>query len=48
MYLLHSRHITPEKFYVEACDHGADDVLAIDRVSTEVTLTGITFKNCLI
>ncbi|KAI6074710.1 Phosphatidylinositide phosphatase SAC1 [Aix galericulata] len=33
------RHITPEKFYVEACDDGADDVLAIDRVSTEVTLT---------
>ncbi|KAH0627251.1 hypothetical protein JD844_002759 [Phrynosoma platyrhinos] len=33
------RHITPEKFYVEACDAGANDVLAIDRVSTEVTLT---------
>uniref|UniRef100_A0A8C0HK60 Uncharacterized protein n=1 Tax=Buteo japonicus TaxID=224669 RepID=A0A8C0HK60_9AVES len=33
------QHITPEKFYVEACDDGADDVLAIDRVSTEVTLT---------
>ncbi|NWR77068.1 SAC1 phosphatase, partial [Centropus bengalensis] len=32
-------HITPEKFYVEACDEGTDDVLAIDRVSTEVTLT---------
>ncbi|XP_074999326.1 phosphatidylinositol-3-phosphatase SAC1 isoform X3 [Calonectris borealis] len=32
-------HITPEKFFVEACDDGADDVLAIDRVSTEVTLT---------
>uniref|UniRef100_A0A2K5EP44 Phosphatidylinositol-3-phosphatase SAC1 n=1 Tax=Aotus nancymaae TaxID=37293 RepID=A0A2K5EP44_AOTNA len=32
------RHITPEKFYVEACDDGADDVLIIDRVSTEVTL----------
>ncbi|KAF4801351.1 Phosphatidylinositide phosphatase SAC1 [Turdus rufiventris] len=32
-------HTTPEKFYVEACDDGADDVLAIDRVSTEVTLT---------
>uniref|UniRef100_A0A803TDQ8 Phosphatidylinositol-3-phosphatase SAC1 n=1 Tax=Anolis carolinensis TaxID=28377 RepID=A0A803TDQ8_ANOCA len=27
------------KFYVEACDVGANDVLAIDRVSTEVTLT---------
>uniref|UniRef100_A0A6I8QAI2 Phosphatidylinositol-3-phosphatase SAC1 n=1 Tax=Xenopus tropicalis TaxID=8364 RepID=A0A6I8QAI2_XENTR len=34
------RHITPEKFYVEACDPGVDDVLTIDRVSTEVTLTG--------
>ncbi|KAM9307464.1 phosphatidylinositol-3-phosphatase SAC1 [Gastrophryne carolinensis] len=32
-------HITPEKFYVEACDDGVDDVLAIDRVSTEVALT---------
>ncbi|XP_029445325.1 phosphatidylinositide phosphatase SAC1 isoform X1 [Rhinatrema bivittatum] len=32
-------HTTPEKFYVEACDTGANDVLAIDRVSTEVTLT---------
>lgn len=36
------RHITPEKFYVEACDDGADDVLTIDRVSTEVTLAGIS------
>ncbi|XP_044789816.1 phosphatidylinositol-3-phosphatase SAC1 isoform X3 [Bubalus bubalis] len=32
-------HVTPEKFYVEACDDGADDVLIIDRVSTEVTLS---------
>ncbi|KAM4689002.1 phosphatidylinositol-3-phosphatase SAC1 [Discoglossus pictus] len=32
-------HITPEKFYVEACDDGAEDVLSIDRVSTEFTLT---------
>uniref|UniRef100_A0A8D1NE17 Phosphatidylinositol-3-phosphatase SAC1 n=1 Tax=Sus scrofa TaxID=9823 RepID=A0A8D1NE17_PIG len=32
-------HTTPEKFYVEACDDGADDVLIIDRVSTEVTLS---------
>ncbi|KAG9462945.1 hypothetical protein GDO78_022778, partial [Eleutherodactylus coqui] len=32
-------HTTPEKFFVEACDDGIDDVLAIDRVSTEVTLT---------
>uniref|UniRef100_A0A669DL12 SAC1 like phosphatidylinositide phosphatase b n=1 Tax=Oreochromis niloticus TaxID=8128 RepID=A0A669DL12_ORENI len=34
------RHITPEKFYIEACDDGSVDVLAIDRVSTEMTLTG--------
>ncbi|XP_045435450.1 phosphatidylinositol-3-phosphatase SAC1 isoform X7 [Pipistrellus kuhlii] len=32
-------HITTEKFYVEACDDGVDDVLIIDRVSTEVTLS---------
>lgn len=31
---------TPEKFYIEACDDGSVDVLAIDRVSTEMTLTG--------
>ncbi|XP_034552959.1 phosphatidylinositide phosphatase SAC1-B [Notolabrus celidotus] len=30
---------TPEKFYIEACDDGCEDVLAIDRVSTEMTLT---------
>ncbi|KAM4581311.1 phosphatidylinositol-3-phosphatase SAC1-B [Odontesthes bonariensis] len=30
---------TPEKFYIEACDDGAVDVLVIDRVSTEMTLT---------
>ncbi|XP_008296958.1 phosphatidylinositol-3-phosphatase SAC1-B [Stegastes partitus] len=30
---------TPEKFYIEACDDGCLDVLAIDRVSTEMTLT---------
>uniref|UniRef100_A0A665T1U7 SAC1 like phosphatidylinositide phosphatase b n=1 Tax=Echeneis naucrates TaxID=173247 RepID=A0A665T1U7_ECHNA len=30
---------TPEKFYIEACDDGSVDVLAIDRVSTEMTLT---------
>uniref|UniRef100_I3JMP5 SAC1 like phosphatidylinositide phosphatase b n=1 Tax=Oreochromis niloticus TaxID=8128 RepID=I3JMP5_ORENI len=34
-----SLHITPEKFYIEACDDGSVDVLAIDRVSTEMTLT---------
>lgn len=34
------RHTTPEKFFIEACDEGADAVLAIDRVSNEMTLTG--------
>ncbi|XP_072531970.1 phosphatidylinositol-3-phosphatase SAC1-A [Salminus brasiliensis] len=34
-------HATPEKFYIEACDDGSNDVLVIDRVSTEMTLTGI-------
>uniref|UniRef100_A0A9J7Z5T1 SAC1 like phosphatidylinositide phosphatase a n=1 Tax=Cyprinus carpio carpio TaxID=630221 RepID=A0A9J7Z5T1_CYPCA len=34
-------HATPEKFYIEACDDGANDVLVIDRVSTEMTLSGI-------
>uniref|UniRef100_A0AAY4AAY3 SAC domain-containing protein n=1 Tax=Denticeps clupeoides TaxID=299321 RepID=A0AAY4AAY3_9TELE len=34
-------HTTPERFYVEACDDGANDVLIIDRVSTEMTLTGM-------
>ncbi|KAK3541362.1 hypothetical protein QTP86_023088 [Hemibagrus guttatus] len=36
-----SLHTTPEKFYVEACDDGANEVLAIDRVSTEMTLIGM-------
>ncbi|GLD51517.1 phosphatidylinositol-3-phosphatase SAC1-A isoform X1 [Lates japonicus] len=35
-------HTTPEKFFIEACDEGADAVLAIDRVSNEMTLTGCT------
>ncbi|XP_061814390.1 phosphatidylinositol-3-phosphatase SAC1-B isoform X1 [Nerophis lumbriciformis] len=30
---------TPDTFYLEACDHGCGDVLAIDRVSTDMTLT---------
>ncbi|XP_036929817.1 phosphatidylinositol-3-phosphatase SAC1-B isoform X2 [Acanthopagrus latus] len=30
---------TPERFYIEACDDGCVDVLTIDRVSTEMTLT---------
>ncbi|MEQ2259377.1 Phosphatidylinositide phosphatase SAC1-A [Xenotaenia resolanae] len=34
------RHTTPEKFFIEACDEGADAVLVIDRVSNEMTLTG--------
>ncbi|CAM9711482.1 phosphatidylinositol-3-phosphatase SAC1 [Lethenteron reissneri] len=32
-------HTTPDKFYVEACDEGSHDVLAIDRVSTDISLT---------
>lgn len=36
------RHTAPEKFYIEACDDGANEVLAIDRVSTEMTLIGRT------
>ncbi|KAG8009736.1 Phosphatidylinositide phosphatase SAC1-A, partial [Nibea albiflora] len=39
--LLHYRRTTPEKFYIEACDDGSEEVLAIDRVSTEMTLTGM-------
>ena len=38
--LIFPRHTTPEKFFIEACDEGADAVLAIDRVSNEMTLTG--------
>ncbi|XP_076864540.1 phosphatidylinositol-3-phosphatase SAC1-A [Brachyhypopomus gauderio] len=34
-------HATSEKFYVEACDDNAKDVLVIDRVSTEMTLAGV-------
>lgn len=37
------RHATPDKFYIEACDEGANDVLVIDRASMEMTLTG---KSC--
>lgn len=39
------RHTTPEKFFIEACDEGADAVLAIDRVSNEMTLTGGLFES---
>ncbi|KAI4817720.1 hypothetical protein KUCAC02_011100 [Chaenocephalus aceratus] len=39
-YERYNLHTTPEKFYIEACDEGADAVLAIDRVSNEMTLTG--------
>uniref|UniRef100_A0A8C7CKM9 SAC1 like phosphatidylinositide phosphatase b n=1 Tax=Oncorhynchus kisutch TaxID=8019 RepID=A0A8C7CKM9_ONCKI len=35
-------HTTPEKFYIEACDDGSNDVLSIDRVSTEMILTVFT------
>ncbi|XP_076009906.1 phosphatidylinositol-3-phosphatase SAC1-B [Genypterus blacodes] len=30
---------TPERFYIEPCGHDSVDVLAIDRVSTEISLT---------
>ncbi|XP_041933619.1 phosphatidylinositol-3-phosphatase SAC1-A isoform X2 [Alosa sapidissima] len=33
-------HATVDKFYIEACDDGATDVLVIDRISMEMTLTG--------
>ncbi|KAM7372725.1 hypothetical protein PAMP_007627 [Pampus punctatissimus] len=39
-YERYNLHTTPEKFFIEACDEGADAVLAIDRVSNEMTLTG--------
>lgn len=35
-----TRRTTPEKFYIEVCDDGSVDVLAIDRVSTDMTRTG--------
>ncbi|KAM4630283.1 phosphatidylinositol-3-phosphatase SAC1-A isoform 1-T1 [Polymixia lowei] len=38
-YERYNLHTTPEKFFIEACDEGADAVLAIDRVSNEMTLT---------
>lgn len=37
-----SRHATIDKFYIEACDDGATDVLVIDRISMEMTLTGLS------
>uniref|UniRef100_A0A4W5PHY9 SAC1 like phosphatidylinositide phosphatase a n=1 Tax=Hucho hucho TaxID=62062 RepID=A0A4W5PHY9_9TELE len=40
LYCYFSLHTSPEKFYIEACDDGVDAVLAIDRVSNEMTLTG--------
>eukprot|EP00064_Thunnus_orientalis_P004769 superscaffoldBa00000445_g4781 len=39
-YERYNLHTTPEKFFIEACDEGADAVLAIDRVSNEMTLAG--------
>ncbi|XP_068566902.1 phosphatidylinositol-3-phosphatase SAC1-A [Cebidichthys violaceus] len=39
-YQRYNLHTTPEKFFIEACDEGADAVLAIDRVSNEMTLKG--------
>ncbi|TMS18655.1 Phosphatidylinositide phosphatase SAC1-A [Larimichthys crocea] len=43
-YERYNLHTTPEKFFIEACDEGADAVLAIDRVSNEMTLTGEVFE----
>uniref|UniRef100_A0A8K9WVC2 SAC1 like phosphatidylinositide phosphatase b n=1 Tax=Oncorhynchus mykiss TaxID=8022 RepID=A0A8K9WVC2_ONCMY len=40
-------HTTPEKFYIEACDDGSNDVLSIDRVSTEMILTGMLSRLCV-
>lgn len=42
------RHTTPEKFFIEACDDGAEAVLAIDRVSNEMTLAGRKFDRMLL
>ncbi|CAL8295704.1 unnamed protein product [Merluccius merluccius] len=39
VYERYNLHTTPEKFFIEACDEGADAVLAIDRVSNEMTFT---------
>lgn len=38
--IFYTRRTTPEKFYIEACEDGSLDVLAIDRLSTDITLTG--------
>ncbi|KAM9824281.1 phosphatidylinositol-3-phosphatase SAC1-A [Neosynchiropus ocellatus] len=39
-YQRYNLHTTYDKFYIEACDEGADAVLVINRVSNEMTLTG--------
>lgn len=39
-HIFYTRRTTPEKFYIEACEDGSLDVLAIDRLSTDITLTG--------
>uniref|UniRef100_A0AAQ4S9A1 SAC domain-containing protein n=1 Tax=Gasterosteus aculeatus aculeatus TaxID=481459 RepID=A0AAQ4S9A1_GASAC len=39
-YERYNLHTSPEKFFIEACDDGADAVLTIDRLSNEMTLTG--------
>jgi hypothetical protein len=38
--LFNSRYITPEKFYIEAVGSG-NELLAIDRVSQEISLQGV-------
>ncbi|CAL8397363.1 phosphatidylinositol-3-phosphatase SAC1-A [Gadus morhua] len=39
VYERYNLHTTPEKLFIEACDEGADAVLAIDRLSNEMTFT---------
>uniref|UniRef100_A0AAZ3R4M1 SAC domain-containing protein n=1 Tax=Oncorhynchus tshawytscha TaxID=74940 RepID=A0AAZ3R4M1_ONCTS len=39
IFLHHDNKQPIEKFYIEACDDGSNDVLSIDRVSTEMILT---------
>uniref|UniRef100_A0A3B3UWB5 Uncharacterized protein n=1 Tax=Poecilia latipinna TaxID=48699 RepID=A0A3B3UWB5_9TELE len=39
-------HTTAEKFYIEQSDDDSVDVLVIDRVSTEMSLTGKQSPSC--
>jgi hypothetical protein len=45
--IFNSRYITPEKFYIEAIG-GGNELLAIDRVSQEISLQGVyIFLKCV-